>query len=72
MKSANPFATILSAAMMLGWLGDRHNDESCLTAVVKQEKPVAAVLEAEEVRTADLGGKASTSEIAEALARCLE
>ncbi|MEQ8208479.1 MAG: isocitrate/isopropylmalate dehydrogenase family protein [Lacipirellulaceae bacterium] len=65
---ANPLATILSAAMMLDWLGDRHNDEACLTAAVNLEKAVADVLEAGEVRTADLGGKASTTEIAEAVA----
>lgn len=68
---ANPLATILSAAMMLDWLGDRHKDEACLTAAVNLEKAVAAVLEAGEVRTADLGGKASTTEIAEAVAECL-
>lgn len=68
---ANPLATILSAAMMLDWLGDRHNDEVCLTAAVNLETAVADVLEAGEVRTADLGGKASTTEIAEAVAGCL-
>lgn len=68
---ANPLATILSAGMMLDWLGDRHNDPSCVEAGKAIEQAVADVLLDGAVRTRDLGGKASTSEVAQAVAERL-
>jgi 3-isopropylmalate dehydrogenase len=68
---ANPLATILSAAMMLEWLGDRHKDPSCVKAASAIEQAVAAVLLEGAVRTRDLGGKASTTEVAQAVAKRL-
>ena len=65
---ANPLATILSAAMMLDWLGDRHNDQVCLDAAVATESAVARVLADGSVLTPDLGGTASTTDVAEAVA----
>ncbi len=65
---ANPMATILSAAMMLDWLGDRHNDSSSAKAAASLENAVAKVLKANLVRTPDIGGKASTTEVAHAIA----
>ena len=65
---ANPMATILSAAMMLDWLGDRHDDANCLAAAVALESAVAQVLRDGNVRTADIGGSASTTEVAAAIA----
>ncbi|MEW4487082.1 isocitrate/isopropylmalate family dehydrogenase [Thalassoglobus sp. JC818] len=68
---ANPLATILSAAMMLDWLGERHNDDSCLAAAAAIETAVAEVLAAQVVRTPDLGGVSSTTEVAEAVAAAI-
>ncbi len=68
---ANPLATILSAGMMLDWLGDRHNDSSCVEAGSAIEQAVAAVLLDGSVRTRDLGGTASTTEVAQAVAESL-
>ena len=68
---ANPLATILSAAMMLDWLGDKHNDNVCLEAGVALEAAVAELLRAGDVRTPDLGGTSSTTEVAEAVADLL-
>ena len=68
---ANPLATILSAGMMLDWLGDRHADENCTTAAVAVERAVEAVLEDGSVRTPDLGGNATTTAVAEAVAAAL-
>ncbi|MBB6428311.1 isocitrate/isopropylmalate dehydrogenase family protein [Algisphaera agarilytica] len=65
---ANPMATILSAGMMFDWLGDKHDDKLCLDAAVKIESAVAQVLEEGQVLTGDLGGTASTTEVAEAIA----
>lgn len=68
---ANPMATILSAAMMLDWLGDKHDDEVCTQAAVRLENAVAKVLEDGKIRTPDIGGKSSTSDVAKAIAEAL-
>lgn len=65
---ANPLATILSAAMMLDWLGDRHNDDQCLAAGKHLESAVAKVLSDGDVRTPDIGGDSSTTDVANAVA----
>ena len=57
---ANPVATILSAAMMLEWLGE--ND-----AAVKVENATLRVLEEGKIRTPDLGGKNNTQDMADAI-----
>jgi len=58
---ANPYGTILSAAAMLQWLGERHADQR-LTATADQiEKSVEAAMKSPEGLTRDLGGKATTS-----------
>lgn len=68
---ANPLATILSGAMMLDWLGVRHNDASCRHAADCIEHAVGHVLEEGTVRTPDLGGTNSTSDLARATIQCL-
>lgn len=60
MNRVNPIATILAGAMMLDWLGEK-------AAAKKIEDAVLAVLVEGKVRTYDLGGKASTSEMADAI-----
>jgi 3-isopropylmalate dehydrogenase len=68
---ANPLAMILSAAMMLDWLGEKHNDRVCRNAAVTLEDAVARVLSDEKIRTSDMGGQASTTEMANAVADAL-
>lgn len=68
---ANPMATILSAAMMLDWLGDRHGDTACLECAVRLENAVAHVLESGDSLTPDIGGSSSTTEVANAIASAL-
>jgi isocitrate dehydrogenase (NAD+) len=58
---ANPIAMILSGAMMLRHLGE-------LAAAASVERAVDDVLARGEVRTRDLGGDASTMELAAAIA----
>ena len=58
---ANPYGTILSAASMLQWLGERHNDQRLLSAADQIEKSVDAAMIAPNGLTRDLGGSASTS-----------
>ena len=48
---ANPLATILSAGMMLDWIGDRNDDQTCVNAAVIVEQAVARVLSQGTVRT---------------------
>lgn len=67
---ANPFATILSAAMMLEWLSDKHGDAATLLAADAIREAVAEVL-AQGPRTRDLGGQASTTEVTEAVVAAL-
>jgi len=57
---ANPIAMIWSAALMLDFLGQREAHDAILRAIehVLREGP----------RTADLGGKASTKELGQAIA----
>ena len=71
MNGANPLATILSAGMMLDWLGERHSDASCSNAAVVLEQAVEMVLREGGVRTPDIGGNSTTIEVAEAVARAV-
>ncbi len=68
---ANPMATILSAALMLDWLGDQHDDPVCSQSAKLLEGAVAQVLRDAKVRTPDIGGNASTTDVANAVASAL-
>jgi NADP-dependent isocitrate dehydrogenase len=57
----NPLATILAAKMMLEWLGDHEK-----AALI--ESAVAAVIAEGKVRTYDMGGNATTLDMARAVA----
>ncbi len=59
---ANPIAQVWSGAMMLDHLGETK-------AARAIEKAIASVLAGSEVRTPDLGGKAGTRNVGEAIAR---
>jgi len=61
MYKVNPIATILTAKMMLDWLGETDGAK-------RIEDAVAAVISEGEVRTYDMGGSATTLEMAEAIA----
>ncbi len=61
---ANPSALILSAAMLLRWVGERRAETAWTRAAERIEHAVAATLESGNA-TADLGGSASTSEFTE-------
>ena len=63
-NKVNPIATILAARMMLDWLGET-------LAGAKIEKAVATVIAEGKSRTYDMGGSATTMEMAEAIARAL-
>jgi 3-isopropylmalate dehydrogenase len=68
---ANPAAMLLSAAMMLSWLGDRRGDPSLLEGARRIEAAVEGALAAGEAQTPDLGGSRRTAEAGDAVARRL-
>ncbi|MDW8369846.1 MAG: isocitrate/isopropylmalate family dehydrogenase [Geminicoccaceae bacterium] len=65
---ANPTAMILSAAMMLDWLGTRRGLESCRTAARLVEAAVERVFAHGRIRPVEQGGSDGTRAIAEAVA----
>ncbi len=68
---ANPLATILSAGMMLDWLGERQDDPTAKSAAARIEEAVSAVLLQGDALTADLGGRGTTSGVAQAVAEAM-
>ncbi len=67
---ANPCSMILSAKMMLEWLGEKHDDQTCLEASSAIERALIETLR-KEIKTPDLGGRYSTIDVGEAIARAI-
>ena len=65
---ANPVATILSAAMMLDWLGHEETARGASSIY----RAVRVALENPENRTPDLGGHKTTSEMGDLVAAAIE
>ena len=63
-NKVNPIATIRAAKMMLDYLGEREKAQ-------KIERAVAQVIAEGRVRTYDMGGTASTTQMAEAIASAI-
>ena len=63
---ANPVAMILSAGMMLDWLGRRHGDDGLVRDAARIQAAVDACLAAGET-TGDLGGALDTEGAADAV-----
>ena len=68
---ANPTSLILSAAMLLEWIGERKKVEGALKAGKAIDAAVDKVLGKAETRTADLGGRLGTRAFGEAVAGAL-
>ncbi len=64
---ANPMAMILSAAMMLDWLGLRYDNPAMVADGVRLREAVERVVAQRAVLTRDLGGTAHTDEAAAAV-----
>ncbi|HYF57453.1 MAG TPA: isocitrate/isopropylmalate dehydrogenase family protein [Burkholderiaceae bacterium] len=65
---ANPTATILSAAMMLDWLAERHADPRLADASLRLERAVDEAFGSGRVRPFEFGGGDGTAAIAGAVA----
>jgi 3-isopropylmalate dehydrogenase len=68
---ANPLAMILSAAMMLDWLGETRNDPAAAAVARRIESAVESMLADGDNMTPDLGGTGTTSSVAESVIRRL-
>ena len=68
---ANPVAMILSAAMMLEWLGDRHGNPESRRAAVAIRDAVDAAFAHGKLLPYELGGDAGTHQIGEAVLAAL-
>ena len=64
---ANPASFILSAKMMLEWLGHTRNDLNCTRAAEKLEAAVYKTV-ADGIKTRDIGGNNTTMEFAKQVA----
>jgi isocitrate/isopropylmalate dehydrogenase len=64
---ANPIATILSAAMMMDWLGNKHHSSEACCVASRIRRAVESVLKEGKIVTPDLGGTASTVAVAQAI-----
>src|SRR6476646_11011847 len=67
---ANPSAMILSAALMLDWLADKHSHDAAAEAAARIERAVDAAY-ATGIKPFEFGGKDGTPEIANAVLTAL-
>jgi 3-isopropylmalate dehydrogenase len=65
---ANPYAMIVSGRMLLEWLGHRRGEKKAVEAAQRIDAAVDRVIAEAKHLTGDLGGKASTSEMGDAIA----
>ena len=65
---ANPIAAILSAGMMLDWLGRRHQNKDLARGGQQIERAVAEVLAEGKTLPVDQGGSATTQAVGAAIA----
>ena len=68
---ANPTAMILSAAMMLDWLADKHDHPPAADAAQRIERAVNKAY-ARGIKPMEFGGKDGTNAIANAVLKALE
>jgi 3-isopropylmalate dehydrogenase len=64
---ANPTAMILSVAMMLEWLSDRHDDSRLQDGALAIQRAVEISFANNIVRPAEFGGKSNTADITKAV-----
>lgn len=64
---ANPVAMILSASMMLTWLGAEHGETLCTEAGAMIDKAVADAFATGQLRPSEFGGPHGTSDITKAI-----
>jgi 3-isopropylmalate dehydrogenase len=68
---ANPYALILSGKMLFEWLGRKRGEEKATQAAKSIDAAVDKVIAEAKHLTADLGGKASTTGMGDAIAAAM-
>lgn len=68
---ANPYAMITSGQMLLAWLGRKRNEPTAVDAAQRIQNAVEKTITDAKHLTADLGGKASTQEMGDAIAEAV-
>ena len=68
---ANPYALIMSGKMLFEWLGRKHNKTQAVEAAKLIDTAMDKVIAEARHVTADLGGKASTIEMGDAVVAAL-
>lgn len=71
-NKVNPTASILSVQMMLSYLAEKKADKTLQKASEAVEKAVASVLKEGKTLTYDLGGKATCSQVGDAVAEAIK
>jgi 3-isopropylmalate dehydrogenase len=66
-NQANPTAMLLSAAMMLDWLGQQHAEPACLDASLRLDGAIEAGYRCGAIQPIEQGGKQTTTQVANAL-----
>ena len=69
---ANPYAMIMSGQMLLAWLGHKHGEPRAVAAAEVMAHAMENVIKAGRTLTADLGGKASTVAMGDAVAAAIQ
>ena len=64
---ANPYAMIMSTSMLLSWMGSKYNEEKLIIASNIIEESTLEVIKERKYLTADIGGKASTVDMTNAI-----
>jgi 3-isopropylmalate dehydrogenase len=65
---ANPYAMIMSGKMLFEWLGRKRGEEQATRAAQLVDAAMDKVIAEAKHLTGDLGGKATTSEMGDAVA----
>jgi 3-isopropylmalate dehydrogenase len=64
---ANPTAMLLSAALMLDWLGERHGVAACGTAAEAIRQAIERGFHSRAIHPIEQGGTQTTTEVARAV-----
>jgi 3-isopropylmalate dehydrogenase len=68
---ANPTAMLLSAGLMLEWLGERHGIDACGAAAEALQQAIERGFHSRAIRPIEQGGAQTTSEVARAVIELL-
>lgn len=69
-NAANPSSILLSAKMMIEWLADKYRDKNAVSEAKRIEDAIISVLK-KGSKTMDIGGKLSTTQFTELVAKAM-